>query len=65
MARVLTIMGSGETAPTMIKTHRRVMEMVGATDPGDAVLLGAERGQHRAVLVLACEVQIRIDLVHR
>lgn len=44
MARVLTIMGSGETAPTMIKTHRRVMEMVGATGPGDAVLLDTPYG---------------------
>ncbi|MDE0804837.1 MAG: hypothetical protein OSA99_16120 [Acidimicrobiales bacterium] len=44
MARVLTIMGSGETAPTMIKTHRRIMEMVGATGPGDAVLLDTPYG---------------------
>lgn len=44
MARVLTIMGSGETAPTMIKTHRRVMESVGATGPGDAVLLDTPYG---------------------
>lgn len=44
MTRVLTIMGSGETAPTMIKTHRRVMEMVGATGPGDAVLLDTPYG---------------------
>jgi cyanophycinase-like exopeptidase len=28
-ARLLTIMGSGETAPTMIKTHRRLIEAVG------------------------------------
>ena len=44
MARVLTIMGSGETAPTMIKTHRRVMEMVGANGPGDAVLIDTPYG---------------------
>ncbi len=42
--RLLTIMGSGETAPTMIKTHRRVMEAVGATGPGDAVLLDTPYG---------------------
>ena len=29
--RILTVMGSGETAPTMIKVHRRIMEAVGAT----------------------------------
>ncbi len=44
MPRVLTIMGSGETAPTMVKTHRRVMEAVGATGPGDAVLLDTPYG---------------------
>ncbi len=44
MPRLLTIMGSGETAPTMIKTHRRVMEAVGATEPGDAVLLDTPYG---------------------
>ncbi|WP_436793916.1 CysS/YqeB C-terminal domain-containing protein [Actinospongicola halichondriae] len=44
MARLLTIMGSGETAPTMIKTHRRLMEAVGATGDGDAVLLDTPYG---------------------
>ncbi len=44
MPRMLTIMGSGETAPTMIKVHRRVMEAVGATGPGDAVLLDTPYG---------------------
>ena len=44
MPRLLTIMGSGETAPTMTKTHRRVMEAVGATAPGDAVLLDTPYG---------------------
>lgn len=44
MARILTVMGSGETAPTMIKVHRRVMEAVGATGPGDAVLLDTPYG---------------------
>jgi len=42
--RLLTIMGSGETAPTMIKVHRRLMEAVGATAPGDAVLLDTPYG---------------------
>ena len=44
MPRLLTIMGSGETAPTMIKTHRRLMDAVGATDPADAVLLDTTYG---------------------
>ncbi len=42
--RLLTIMGSGETAPTMVKVHRRVMEAAGATGPGDAVLLDTPYG---------------------
>ncbi len=37
-ARILTIMGSGETAPTMVKLHREVMGRLGA-------------GQHRAVFL--------------
>jgi hypothetical protein len=44
VAGILTVMGSGETAPTMIKVHRRVMEAVGATAPGDAVLLDTPYG---------------------
>jgi cyanophycinase-like exopeptidase len=42
--RILTVMGSGETAPTMIKVHRRIMEAVGATEPTDAVLLDTPYG---------------------
>lgn len=42
--RLLTIMGSGETAPTMVKVHRRVMEAAGATGPGGAVLLDTPYG---------------------
>ena len=37
-ARLLTIMGSGETAPTMVKLHREVFTRLGA-------------GQHRAVFL--------------
>ena len=44
MPRLLTIMGSGETAPTMIKTHRRLMDAVGVTGPTDAVLLDTPYG---------------------
>ncbi|MFM2182380.1 MAG: hypothetical protein RJB61_674 [Actinomycetota bacterium] len=36
MTRLLTIMGSGETAPTMVKPHREVFERVAAADTGDA-----------------------------
>lgn len=42
--RFLTVMGSGETAPTMIKVHRRIMEAVGVTGPADAVLLDTPYG---------------------
>jgi cyanophycinase-like exopeptidase len=44
VARLLTIMGSGETAPTMIKVHRRLMDAVGATGRGNAVLLDTPYG---------------------
>ncbi|MEM9033316.1 MAG: hypothetical protein AAGD18_01890 [Actinomycetota bacterium] len=42
MPRLLAIMGSGETAPTMIKPHRRIFEQLG--DPVDAVLLDTPFG---------------------
>ena len=35
MTRLLTIMGSGETAPTMVKPHRLVFEALEASEPGD------------------------------
>ena len=44
MPRFLTVMGSGETAPTMIKVHRRLMQAVGATSQADAVLLDTPYG---------------------
>ena len=44
MARLLTIMGSGETAPTMVKVHRRLMEAVGVGPDGTAVLLDTPYG---------------------
>ena len=40
MTRILTIMGSGETAPTMVKVHRHVLDRVGA----GAVLLDTPYG---------------------
>ena len=30
LPRIITLMGSGETAPTMIKTHRAVIERLGS-----------------------------------
>jgi cyanophycinase-like exopeptidase len=41
--RLLTIMGSGETAPTMAKVHRLLVERLGAA-PVDAVLLDSPYG---------------------
>ncbi|HEY8094399.1 MAG TPA: hypothetical protein VID93_11470, partial [Acidimicrobiales bacterium] len=43
MARLLTIMGSGETAPTMVKAHREVFERLGLPEP-KAVLLDTPYG---------------------
>ncbi len=40
-SRVLVIMGSGETAPTMVKPHRAILERV---RPGGAVLLDTPYG---------------------
>lgn len=37
-------MGSGETAPTMTRIHRRLMQGVGVTAPSDAVLLDTPYG---------------------
>ena len=43
MTRLLTIMGSGETAPTMVKAHRAVMERLGPP-PVRGVLLDTPFG---------------------
>jgi len=43
MPRLLTIMGSGETAPTMIKVHREVFDRLGRAEPS-AVLLDTPYG---------------------
>lgn len=42
-ARLVVLMGSGETAPTMVKTHRAVFERLGP-DPVPAVLLDTPYG---------------------
>ncbi len=41
MSRLLVIMGSGETAPTMVKPHRALFERIG---PGEAVILDTPYG---------------------
>ena len=41
LPRLLTIMGSGETAPTMVKVHRQLLERVGG---GPSVLLDTPYG---------------------
>ena len=43
LPRLLTIMGSGETAPTMVKVHRRLLERMGPP-PVPAVLLDTPFG---------------------
>jgi hypothetical protein len=43
MTRLLAIMGSGETAPTMIKSHRQLFEQLGSAT-GPAVLLDTPYG---------------------
>ena len=43
MTRLLTIMGSGETAPTMVKAHRAVVDRLGPS-PGHGVLLDTPFG---------------------
>ena len=42
MTRLLVLMGSGETSPTMVKTHRELLARVGAASP--AVLLDTPFG---------------------
>lgn len=43
MTRILTLMGSGELAPTMVKVHRSVLERLGSP-PVPALLLGTPFG---------------------
>lgn len=41
---LLVVMGSGETAPTMVKTHRAVLARSGVPDAGPAVMLDTPFG---------------------
>jgi cyanophycinase-like exopeptidase len=43
LPRLLVIMGSGETSPTMVKTHRELLARLGP-DPGGAVMLNTPFG---------------------
>ncbi|HWC37960.1 MAG TPA: hypothetical protein VG476_05505, partial [Acidimicrobiales bacterium] len=57
MTRLLTIMGSGETSPTMVKMHRQLLERLGPA-PVPAVLLSTPFGfQMNATDVAAKAVQ--------
>ncbi|GIH12126.1 CysS/YqeB C-terminal domain-containing protein [Rugosimonospora africana] len=68
MVRLLVIMGSGETAPTMVKPHRAIFERLG---DGPAVLLDTPYGfqenasdiSTRAVGYFAASVGRRVDVV--
>ena len=41
---LLVVMGSGETAPTMVKAHRAVLARSGVPDAGPAVMLDTPFG---------------------
>jgi len=68
MARLLVVMGSGETAPTMVKPHRALFDRLG---PVPAVLLdtpygfqeNAEDISHKAVGYFAASVGRQVDVV--
>jgi hypothetical protein len=55
LPRILTIMGSGETAPTMVKVHRSVLERLGPP-PVPAVLLDTPFGFQENATELAQRV---------
>ena len=55
LPRILTIMGSGETAPTMVKVHRQVLEQLGPS-PVPAVLLDTPFGFQENATELAQRV---------
>jgi hypothetical protein len=55
LPRLLTIMGSGETAPTMIKTHRALIDRLG--EPARAVVLDTPYGFQENAPELATRAQ--------
>lgn len=60
LPRILTIMGSGETAPTMVKVHRAVLERLGPP-PVPAVLLDTPFGFQENARELAQRVVSYFD----
>jgi cyanophycinase-like exopeptidase len=68
LPRLLVIMGSGETAPTMTTPHRRVFEQLAAATGGpvDAVLLDTPFGFQENVDILAAKTaEYFTDAAHR
>jgi cyanophycinase-like exopeptidase len=68
LPRLLVIMGSGETAPTMTTPHRRVFEQLAAATGGtvDAVLLDTPFGFQENVEILAAKTaEYFTDAAHR
>lgn len=68
LPRLLVIMGSGETAPTMTTPHRRVFELLAAATGGpvDAVLLDTPFGFQENVDILAAKTaEYFTDAAHR
>jgi len=55
LPRILTIMGSGETAPTMVKTHRALIERLGPS--AKAVVLDTPYGFQENAAELATRAQ--------
>jgi cyanophycinase-like exopeptidase len=68
MSGLLVIMGSGETAPTMVKAHRAIFERVGQApaallDTSYGFQLNADDISTRAVGYFAASVGRRVDVV--
>jgi hypothetical protein len=67
-ARLLVVMGSGETAPTMVKVHRRVVQAVGNDRPGLLLdtpfgfQMNADELAERAVRYFAESVGARLEV---
>jgi hypothetical protein len=55
--RLVTIMGSGETAPTMVKVHRSLIERLRAAGPVEAVVIDTPYGFQENASELATRAQ--------
>jgi cyanophycinase-like exopeptidase len=63
--RLLTVMGSGETSPTMVKVHRHLFERLGRSAGGRALLLDTPFGfQENASEIAARAVTYFRDSIH-